>query len=417
MSVQETLRRLRPRCARDDQAGSAGSRWSCRAFSSPSWSATATSARARGAGRRRDAAGAARRRPTCRRRRPARRPDPRPRLDLRLRGHRDRRRAERRPRRRGRAARRAAGPAARRRRARRLLRRSPGPTAPGRCGPATRPGSGSPRSSGARCTCSGRHDRLIAGIARWLLAHRHRRSRVARLRARPRRAGRLVGLDGAQPRGARRSSPGSTPRFAGRPVDPALGRPASPASTGSRPRRAHALAADARERGRAHRPRDRRRAVRPRRRRRVPAPGTRRRRAAARRAGARHPLAARARPPRRRAWRSSARTDATMRGRRAAASTGPARRGRRSTATARPSSRGPDVLWMEGTLMMRLAKARLGSDVAALDDDTDRWAALTRPRPAAARRSRGGRGLPRVARGGAPRRGARSAAAASRCSR
>jgi len=42
---------------------------------------------------------------------------------------------------------------------------------------------------------------------------------------------------------------------------------------------------------------------------------------------------------------------------------------------------GPDVLWMEGTLMMRLAKARLGSDVAWLDDSADRWAALTAPDP------------------------------------
>ncbi len=47
----------------------------------------------------------------------------------------------------------------------------------------------------------------------------------------------------------------------------------------------------------------------------------------------------------------------------------------------RPFAHGPDVLWMEGTLMMRLAKARLGSDVAALDDSADRWAALTAPEP------------------------------------
>jgi hypothetical protein len=37
----------------------------------------------------------------------------------------------------------------------------------------------------------------------------------------------------------------------------------------------------------------------------------------------------------------------------------------------------PDVLWMEGTLQMRMAKAALGQDVAALDDSADRWAALT----------------------------------------
>ena len=38
---------------------------------------------------------------------------------------------------------------------------------------------------------------------------------------------------------------------------------------------------------------------------------------------------------------------------------------------------GPDVLWMEGTLQMRMAKAALGQDVATLDDSADRWAALT----------------------------------------
>jgi hypothetical protein len=47
----------------------------------------------------------------------------------------------------------------------------------------------------------------------------------------------------------------------------------------------------------------------------------------------------------------------------------------------RPSVGGPDVLWMEGTLMMRLAKSRLGSDVALLDEHADRWAALTAPDP------------------------------------
>lgn len=42
---------------------------------------------------------------------------------------------------------------------------------------------------------------------------------------------------------------------------------------------------------------------------------------------------------------------------------------------------GPDVLWMEGTLMMRLAKKRLGLGVAALDAQIDRWAALSAPLP------------------------------------
>jgi hypothetical protein len=42
---------------------------------------------------------------------------------------------------------------------------------------------------------------------------------------------------------------------------------------------------------------------------------------------------------------------------------------------------GPDVLWMEGTLMMRLAKHRLGLGVAALDEQADRWAELSAPLP------------------------------------
>jgi hypothetical protein len=36
---------------------------------------------------------------------------------------------------------------------------------------------------------------------------------------------------------------------------------------------------------------------------------------------------------------------------------------------------------MEGTLMMRLAKARLGHDLAVLDDSIDRWVRLSAPRP------------------------------------
>ena len=40
---------------------------------------------------------------------------------------------------------------------------------------------------------------------------------------------------------------------------------------------------------------------------------------------------------------------------------------------------GADVLWMEGTLQMRLAKARLGDDTAELDDSIARWTALTGP--------------------------------------
>jgi hypothetical protein len=40
---------------------------------------------------------------------------------------------------------------------------------------------------------------------------------------------------------------------------------------------------------------------------------------------------------------------------------------------------GADVLWMEGTLQMRMAKAQLGSDTVALDDSIHRWTALTGP--------------------------------------
>jgi len=39
----------------------------------------------------------------------------------------------------------------------------------------------------------------------------------------------------------------------------------------------------------------------------------------------------------------------------------------------------PDLIWMEGTLQMRLALAALGRDTDALDDSVDRWAALTGP--------------------------------------
>ena len=71
-------------------------------------------------------------------------------------------------------------------------------------------------------------------------------------------------------------------------------------------------------------------------------------------------------------------TDATMRveGRRV---NWPGASGQ-SFAGYRPFTDGPNVLWLEGTLMMRLAKARLGSPVAELDRNADRWAALTAPR-------------------------------------
>ena len=102
-------------------------------------------------------------------------------------------------------------------------------------------------------------------------------------------------------------------------------------------------------------------------------PGPRRRRPAARRPGLRDPLAAR-RGRRAQAEAVEQATDAAMfiDGRRLRGQT---------FCGYRPFAHGPDVLWMEGTLMMRLAKARLGRDVGALDDSADRWAALTAPEP------------------------------------
>jgi hypothetical protein len=38
---------------------------------------------------------------------------------------------------------------------------------------------------------------------------------------------------------------------------------------------------------------------------------------------------------------------------------------------------GPDVLWMEGTLMMRAARRALGLDTAAIDASADAWARLS----------------------------------------
>jgi len=40
---------------------------------------------------------------------------------------------------------------------------------------------------------------------------------------------------------------------------------------------------------------------------------------------------------------------------------------------------GPDVLWMEGTMMMRAARQALGLDTAAIDASADAWARLTPP--------------------------------------
>ena len=37
---------------------------------------------------------------------------------------------------------------------------------------------------------------------------------------------------------------------------------------------------------------------------------------------------------------------------------------------------GPDVLWMEGTLQMRMAKAAAGVSTAVIDENAARWATL-----------------------------------------
>ena len=144
-------------------------------------------------------------------------------------------------------------------------------------------------------TCSGRHDRLIAGVARWLLDHRvsERRSPGFGLV----QGGPDVSWASTEHNlEARAFFAGLDATLAGRPCGSGA-RQALPA----RPRRAlrHRGAGAGRRRPRrrrADRPRDRRRPVRPLGRRHVSAPGAGGRRPAAGRAGARHPLAARARP-------------------------------------------------------------------------------------------------------------------------
>ena len=209
-------------------------------------------------------------------------------------------------------------------------------------------------------TCSARHERLLAGLARWLLAQREELTASVRggpdvswvstehnLEARAlfaRRCGRQPTWSRRLDRRDRRST-----LFAGDHFRQGLGDDARPLDV-------QAL---------------------------------------------RDPLAARARPSRRRGGgRARDRRDDVRRRppRPLAGGGGQTFSGYRPFADAW----GPDVLWMEGTLMMRLAKARLGRDVGALDDSADRWAALTAPDSAAAGRSRRRRGLPRVA-GGARR--------------
>jgi hypothetical protein len=226
-------------------------------------------------------------------------------------------------------------------------------------------------------TCSGRHDRLIAGTARWLLAHRL---------ADPASPG--FGLVRGGPDvtwystehnlEARAFFAGLDATFAGRAADPALGRPCQPGLDGLSDEEGRALAADA-----------------------IAAVDRIDRAIASAlfvRAGddayLRQGLDDDARPLDVQAlgilWLlghgrqadavAVERTaDATLRveGRRV---DWPGASGQTFSGY-RPSVSGPDVLWMEGTMMMRFAKARLGSDLSRLDADADRWAALSAPDP------------------------------------
>ena len=182
-------------------------------------------------GGRREAAARAVLRPA--RRRPARRADPHARLDLRHRADRDRARARRRPRRRRRAARRAAGRASVRTARSRAPTTSRATTAPGRCAPATRPGSGSRRSSGGRSRARG------GMTACWRASRAGCSPSGSTIRARPGSGSFAAAPTSRGPRRSTtsrraRSSPAWTPplRTRGRPLAPAR-----PASTVSPPRR------------------------------------------------------------------------------------------------------------------------------------------------------------------------------------
>lgn len=225
-------------------------------------------------------------------------------------------------------------------------------------------------------TCSGRHDRLIAGIARWLLDHRvsERRSPGFGLV----RGGPDVSWASTEHNlEARAFFAGLDATFAGRRVDPVLGRRCQPGLDGLSGAASRALAVEVRDAvERIDRAIDAALFVR--------SGGA---------AYLRQGLADDVRPLDVQAlgilWllgrgrhadaQAVSRTaDATLwvDGRRV---DWPGAAGQ-TFGGYRPYARGPDVLWMEGTLMMRLAKARLGRDVAVLDDSIDRWVRLSAPR-------------------------------------
>ena len=286
-----------------------------------------------------------RRRATCRllrpaRRRSARRPDPRPGVDLRLGGD-------------GRRPRRARATSTARARCWTRFRTSSAPTA--RSSPPTT----SPSGEGAGPLRAGQPGVGRARRARMARAHllrpprppdrRSRRlaARAPRGRSRARPASASSSAGRTSP-GSRRSttsrragsSPGSPRRSPAAPADPATGRRASRASTGSRrARRSALLARSAEAVRRIDRAIDTELFVRegaPR----APAPGPRRRRPrrwTCRRSACSGCSAGAGAPTRAAVERHA---DATHGGQRAAASTGRARRARPSTATARSRTRG-----------------------------------------------------------------------------
>ncbi len=228
-------------------------------------------------------------------------------------------------------------------------------------------------------TCSGRHDRLIAGIARWLLDQRvssRDSSGFGLVRGGPD----VSWASTEHNLEARAFFAGLAATFAGRPVDPVLGRACQPGLDGLSGAASSALAAEVRDAvARIDRAIDAALFV---------------------RSGAvaylRQGLADDVRPLDVQAlgilWllgrgrhadaQAVSRTaDATLwvEGRRVdwPGAAGQTFGGYRPFA----GTGGPDVVWMEGTLMMRLAKARLGRDLAVLDDSIDRWVQLSAPRP------------------------------------
>ena len=255
---------------------------------------------------------------------------------------------------------------------------SPAPTAAGPLRSGNQAWAGLAALQWRALTCSGRHDRLLTGLARWLLAHRiddPRSPGFGLVRGGPD----VTWASTEHNLETRAFFAGLDAALSGRAIDPAAA-PCPPGLDGLSPAATHTLRREVHDAvarldraidaelfvrdgdGRAHfgqgldddtRPLD------------VQALGIlwlvgrgRARRRPCGRALHRQDDA-RPRPPRRLA--RSVREDVHR--------LSPVRR-----------ACGPDVLWMEGTLAMRLAKARLGSAVAALDRSADRWAALTAPR-------------------------------------